>query len=127
MRTVVRIPGVFAEGTGKEVFEDLVRIFPEGRNNKSVGCVRPADDDRVRAFMDRLARAGFHPWKDPFQPRRPNEYALYVDRYFEQEDYESASYFVPLPSVYFDGLTKDWPGPLRLERFPILEGEHIGS
>lgn len=114
MITIARINGVLLHEVGSGVFDDLVSIYPEGRDRHAFWSFLPVDDDRTAAIMDLLAQAGWHPWGDHSRPKdRSREYTLLLERQYDDADL-ACEYLELSPR------TKDW-GPYRDEATGLVK------
>jgi hypothetical protein len=115
------ISGLDSDRLGQALFEELERIHPSGGslnsrgNSKRFDLRLPSDDPRTIRVIERLARAGFTPWTNPFLNPLPNQYSMKLEHVYEPSDLADVEYFVPMARIYSEGLTRTTTGLIELD------------
>jgi hypothetical protein len=94
MKTIVRIPALQKSEFAEDVYNDLVKIYPEGqRTPHSFWCILPENDVRVKMVLARLAEAGVYPWTDHSRGRiKGDEINMQLLREYDDTDYAGFDY-----------------------------------
>lgn len=105
MQRVIKFPSVSEKEIGANVFEELVRIYPEGKQTNLASYDRfdftlPEDDPRAQALLECLARRGFRPW-NKLRKQQPDEFFMQIVRAYDASDFEQAAYLEPRPRFFF--------------------------
>lgn len=125
MRTLVKF-GLFPDEVGNQAYQEILKIYPEGDKGHYINFALFEDDPRVPAALGCLERYGFNPWEG-FVKREPNELRIRLERVYDEEDYEGASYFVPKPCVDMGSLTeRSQAGLLQLETQEVKPKADVG-
>ena len=81
MKTLIHIRGLFPDRIGKDVYEHLETLYPEGKRAHIFGAVGlHAEDERVQALVAYLTEVNF-------------SREMYFERVYEPEDYAQSEYF----------------------------------
>jgi hypothetical protein len=116
MKESIRIQSIFPEMVGEDAFNELLRIYPQGRTLRSFDCTLPADDPRLQSITKILADADLRPWLNRMHERQRGEYTLYRIRTFEPADYAAAEYFTVGAAPTIEGLFRTPDGRIKLRR-----------
>jgi len=115
MQELTSIKGIFPEDISEKAFDELLRIYPEGKKYRAFNCTLPAHDPRLRAIQDLLAKSGLLPWLNRFQKHKPDEYLMDKERIYEPEELNSAEYLELVPSIFTEGLFRDDQGRIMID------------
>src|SRR5690349_3151082 len=118
MTTYARFVSLSSRTVGEQLFQELLRICPEGRSGKTFACKLAESDPRTGTIINLLASEGFEPWSGFTKPS-PREYWLEMQREYDEADWEAAELLEPRPRQIVDGLIKEWPAPAKLVRGKI--------
>lgn len=125
MKTIVRLLGITPEEIGAEVYQQL-KIYPGETWRPSLLCELPEDDPRMQKMLQLLRQQGLTPWSR-LKERRPGEFWMELQRIYDADDYEAASYFIPCPKVKFGAYhTRTAAGLIKVKRHSTSFPTQIG-
>jgi hypothetical protein len=120
------ISGLDSDKLGQVLVEELEQIHPSGSsfnsraNSKRFDLRLPSDDPRTLRVIERLARAGFTPWTNPFVNPLPNQYSMKLEHVYGPSDFADVEYFVPVARIYSEGLTRATTGLIELDAGKVV-------
>ena len=114
MKTLIHIRGLFPDRIGKNVYEHLETLYPEGKGAHIFGALGlPAEDERVQALVAYLTEVNF-------------SREMYFERVYEPEDYAQSEYFKIMPVDNFGSVSeRNSSGDLVLQE-AYVQGVEIG-
>lgn len=119
---------------GKELFEALCAIVPEGRviNKGPMGFVSQSfrvkvrlDDVRYTKVIKVLEEHGWTPRVDGWRPRGPKQYWLRYLRQYSRRDIAEAELLLLHPRAYCEGLYRTEDGLIKLDADKLRRRAHI--
>ena len=94
MKTLIHINGLFPDRIGKDAYEHLGTLYPEGKGKHIFGALGlPAEDERVQILVDYLTKVNF-------------SREMYFERVYEPEDYAQSEYFDIRPVDNFGSVSE---------------------
>lgn len=116
MRTVVTIYAPNRDKLGDHAFDDLVAIYPAGRDAPhAFSCTLPAEDQRTRLILERLAKAGYQPWTDKSRSMDfAREFIVDWDREYSAADLAECDFLELWSRHQMHGISRDGDGRIKL-------------
>lgn len=120
MKRLRHIPSIGLSEVPVEVFEDICKLYPEGKETgRWFRSVLPADDPRSIAIIQRLKEAGYSPWTDKLRLPTSREFTTSIEFEYDPSDWEASEWLSPRPDVFWEHSTLGPDGLIELQHWEV--------